>query len=298
MRRSEKTKGIPTLYSKDPAELNHGKNSRPAYNSCPGRDKNCTASDRSRGLASVGFCLRLDPVRLVVMPAIMLGTGPLPGNHAGGTTLEVHLLPEYPDTPISLAERWGTQSTGGGFTLQGATEYRWEEHLRACGCDWLRAVANEERLSGRIFTPEEILQRRPAAPVMPPPLPTKHTPRPVTDGTLERIRTALAEHDFEEIEGLRDVLTDDLVRTIASEWSADLDWDTKDAYAALLLDQTSEVVRPIFRDALDSPTVESRAYAVCVLTKDFSRFDDFLIDGGVAEEPVDAAVAEVKAAGL
>lgn len=228
----------------------------------------------------------------------MLGTGPLPGNQSAGTTLEVHLLPEYPDTPISLAERWGTQSTGGGFTLQAATEYRWEEHLRACGCDWLRQVANEERLSGRFFTPEEILQRRPATPSVPPPLPQKPSPPTFENGTLERIRAALAEHDFETIELLRDVLTDPIVRTIASDWSPNLDWDTKDAYAALLLDQTSEAVRPIFRDALDSPTVESRAYAVCVLTKDFSRFDDFLIDGGVAEEPVDAAVAEVKAAGL
>jgi hypothetical protein len=212
--------------------------------------------------------------------------------------LEVHLHMDYPATPISLGERWGTQSTGSGFTLQGATEYRWEEHLRACGCDWLRQVANEERLSGRIFTPEEILQRRPAAPATPPPLPTKHTPRPVPDGTLERIRAALAERDFEEIERLRDVLNDDLVRTIVSDWSADLDWDSKDAYATLLLDETSEAVCPIFRDALDSPTVESRAYAVCVLTKDFSRFDTFLVDGGIVEGPVDVAVAAVKAAGL
>lgn len=222
----------------------------------------------------------------------------MPGDSSRGTILEVHLHTDYPATPISLGERCGAQSTGAGFTLQGATAYRFEEHLRACVCDWLRAVANEERLSGRIFTPEEILQRRPAAPTTPPPLPTKSTPRPIPDGTLERIRIALAERDFEEIEGLRDVLNDDLVRTIASDWSADLDWETKDAYAALLLDQTSEAVRPIFRDALDSPTVESRAYAVCVLTKDFSRFDGFLVDGGVAEGPVDAAVAEVKAAGL
>jgi len=232
------------------------------------------------------------------MSAITLGTGPLPGDPSRGTLLEVHLHTDYPATPISLGERWGTQSTGAGFTLQGATEYRFEEHLRACGCDWLRSVANEERLAGRIFTPEEILQRRPVAPATTPPLPTKNIPRPVPDGTLERIRTALAEHDFEEIEGLRDVLTDDLVRTIASDWSADLDWETKDAYAALLVDQTSEPVRPIFRDALDSPTVESRAYSVCVLTKDFSRFNDFLVDGGVAEGPVDAAVAQMKAAGL
>jgi hypothetical protein len=231
------------------------------------------------------------------MSAIMLGTGPLPGDRSGGTVLDVHLHTDYPATPISLGERWGTQSTGAGFTLQGATEYRFEEHLRACGCDWLRQVANEERLSGRIFTPAEILHRRPTTPSTPPPLPTKHTPRSVPEGTLERIRAALAERDFEEIEVLRDVLNDDLVRTIASDWSADLDWETKDAYAALLLDQTSETVHPIFRDTLDSPTIESRAYAVCVLTKDFSRFDDLLVDGGLDAIRVDAAVAEVKAAG-
>lgn len=222
----------------------------------------------------------------------------MPGDPSKGTTLEVHLMPEYPDTPISLGERWGTQSTGGGFTLQAATEYRWEEHLRACGCEWLRAVANEERLSGRIFAPEEILQRRPVAPATPPPLPAFNAPRPSADGTLERIRAALAALDFDEIEGLRDVLTDELVRAVASDWSADLDWETKDAYAALFLDQTSDTVGPIFRDALDSPTVESRAYAVCVLTKDFSRFDDFLVGGGVAEAPVDKAVADVKRSGL
>lgn len=233
------------------------------------------------------------------MPAITLGTGTLPGDPSRGTLLEVHLHTDYPATPISLGERWGTQSTGSGFTLQGATEYRFEEHLRACGCDWLRAVANEERLSDRIFTPEEILQRRPVAPPAgPPPSVPVRSAGVVDPGTLARIRAALAEQDFEEIEGLRDVLTDDLVRTIATDWSADLDWQTKDAYAALLVDQTSEPVRPIFRDALDSPTVESRAYAVCVLTKDFARFNDFLVDGGVAEGPVDAAVAQMKAAGF
>jgi len=227
------------------------------------------------------------------MPAILLGTGPLPGDPSGGTTLEVHLLPEHPGTPISLGERWGLQSTGGGFTLRGATESRFEEHLRACGCDWLRAVAREERLSGRIFAPEEILRRRPAHPGGPPaPLPEK--PSPAAPGALARIRAALADRDFEAIEGLRDLLDDALVREVAADWRPELDWETKDAYAALLLDQTGDAVRPIFRDALDSPAVESRAYAVCALTKDFSRFDAMLVDGALDEARVDAAAAELK----
>lgn len=226
------------------------------------------------------------------MPAttIALGFGHLPQDHAQNTVLDVHLHLDHPATPISMGERSGPQSTGAGFTLQSATEYRHEEHLRACGCDWLRQVAAEERLSGRIFTPEEILARKPAAVVASPPpatLPKKQPPA----GALEKIRQAIAAQDFEEIEALRDVLNDELVREITSEWHANLPWGVKDAYAALLMDQTADCVRLIFHDALRSPTVESRAYAVCVLTRDFSRFETMLVDGGLDDKRVDAQVA-------
>lgn len=227
------------------------------------------------------------------MPAttILLGFGHLPSDHAKNTLLDVYLHLDHPENPISMGERWGPQSIGAGFTLQKATEYKMEEHLRACGCDWLRHVAAEERLSGRIFTPEEILQRRPAGePVAPPPLvpvPTVKT----KSGALERIRKAIAEQDYEEIEGLRDILNAELVRQVAADWRTDLPWEVKDAYAALLMDQTAECVRPIFTDALRSPTVESRAYAVCVLAGDFGRFDAMLVNGGLDEGRVDAQVA-------
>lgn len=221
---------------------------------------------------------------------IALGFGHLPQDHAKNTVLDVHLHLDHPKTPISLGERSGPQSIGNGFTLQDATEYRMEEHLRACGCDWLRQVAAEERLSGRIFTPEEILARKPATIAASPPpraVPRKNPPA----DTLEKIRAALAAQDFEEIEGLRDVLNDELVREIAAEWRADLSWGVKDAYAALLMDQTADCVLPLFQDALHSPTVESRAYAVCVLTRDFSRFDAMLVDGGLDDARVDVQVA-------
>jgi hypothetical protein len=230
--------------------------------------------------------------------SILLGTGRLPGELAKGETLEVHLHLDYPATPISLGVRWGTQSTGAGFTLQQATAYREEEHLRACGCDWLRQVASEERLSGRVFTPSEILQRRPIGAASPPPLETAPARREVPDGTLEKIRKALLEEDFEEIEGLRDLLNDTLVLQIAADWRPDLPRETKDAYAALLLDQFADCVHPIFRDALNSPSVESRAYAVCVLTKDFSRFNEMLVDGGLDEERVDAAIRSLEKTGI
>ncbi|MFN0075714.1 MAG: hypothetical protein ACKVY0_04485 [Prosthecobacter sp.] len=225
------------------------------------------------------------------MPAttIALGFGHLPQDHAQNTVLDVHLHLDHPATPISLGERSGSQSTGAGFTLQEATEYRMEEHLRACGCYWLRQVAVEERLSGRVFTPEEILQRRPEV-VTPPLTPKVTAQRPTDPAVLLKIRAAISAQDFEEIEGLRDVLNDEIVRQIASEWRAELRWEVKDAYAALLLDQTADCVRPLFQDALRSPTLESRAYVVCMLTKDFGRFEAMMFHGGLDAAKVDAAV--------
>lgn len=227
------------------------------------------------------------------LTAIQLGTGYLSSDLAKHETLEVHLHLDYPDTPISMGVRWGTQSTGASFTLQKATAYQEEEHLRACGCDWLRQVAAEERLSGRIFTPEEILQRRPADAHSVPPSSSSTLPEADNTGPLEGIREALAQQDFEEIECLRDILNPALVDLVAADWRTDLPWEIKDAYAALLLDQTRDSVRPIFLDALRSPTVETRAYAVCVLAKDFGRFNAMLVGGGLDEALVDAAVAEL-----
>ncbi|MCB1277103.1 hypothetical protein [Prosthecobacter sp.] len=225
------------------------------------------------------------------MPAttITLGIGHLPSDHDRKTQLDVHLHLNCPATPISMGERWGPQSIGASFTLQQATENRHEEHLRVCGCDWLCRLALEERMSGHVFTPEEILQRRPeqAAPAAEPkPAPSQSSPEP----QLAKIRRALETHDFEKIEGLRDVLNPGLVQQIADDWRSDLPRETKDAYAALLLDQVADCVRPIFEDALASPSVESRAYAVCVLTKDFGRFDSMLVNGGLDAAKVDAAV--------
>lgn len=220
---------------------------------------------------------------------IALGFGHLPQDHAKNTVLDVHLHLDHPATPISMGERSGPQSIGSGFTLQRATEYRMEEHLRACGCDWLRQVAVEERLSGRIFTPQEILQRRPEV-VTPPATPKVKAQRPTDPAVLPKIRAAITAQDFEEIEGLRDVLNDEITRQIASEWRAELPWEIKDAYAALLQDQTADCTRPLFQDALRSPTLESRAYAVCVLTKDFGRFEAMLVNGGLDEARVNAQV--------
>jgi hypothetical protein len=220
---------------------------------------------------------------------ILLGTGRPPGDTSGNTVLDVHLHLDHPESPISMGETWGRQTTGAGYTLRQAAESRNEPHLRACGCEWLLLVATEEKLRGRLFTPEEILARRPAsAPVSPPP-PAKRSV-PTAPDSLPKIRAAIEKQNFEALEGLRDVLNDELVHQVAADWRADLPWSVKDAYAALLMDQTAACVHPIFQDALRSPTPESRAYAVCVLKGDFSLFETMMSDGGVDAAKVDALI--------
>ena len=229
----------------------------------------------------------------MAIAAINLGCG-RPGNDpASKELLDVHLHLDFPATPISMGESWGSApSTGASYTLQDAVAHRHWAHLEACGCDWLIQVALEEKGQGRLFTPQEILERRPQPKPTPAVAPARSKPAPA--GTLERIRKAIAAADYEAIEGLRDVLNDELVLALAAEWRPDLPWKVKDAYAALLMDQTAACVRPIYQDALASPTTESRAYAVCVLSGDFGVFDSLLTDGGVDEAKVDAAVARLK----
>lgn len=206
----------------------------------------------------------------------------------------MHLHLDHPEGPLSLGESWGSASgTGAQFTLQEAVD-REEAHLRACGCAWLVLLATEEKLRGRKLTPQEILARMPASSMpTPPAVPKRHPQQPIAE-TLPTIRAAISAGDFEALEGLRDVLNEEIVRALAAEWHPDLPWSTKDAYAALLMDQTTHCVMPIFRDALKSPTAESRAYALCVVTGDFSRFDGLLTQGGVDAAKVDAAIAREK----
>lgn len=92
----------------------------------------------------------------------------------------------------------------------------------------------------------------------------------------------------------RDVLTEGIVRDIVTEWNPSLPWRTKDAWAALLQDQTAECVLPVFRDALRSPTAETRAYALCILTGDFEQFTSLLNDDSVDAAKVDAAIAAAR----
>jgi hypothetical protein len=228
------------------------------------------------------------------MPAaIALGHGHPPGKAGENTLYDVHLHLDFPAHPISMGEQWGSAGgIGGSFTLQEAAEPRHAEHLKICGCEWLQWLAAEEKRRVKLFTPEEIWARKPAVPPTSNIAPSQPAEKQPVDETevIETIRAAIQIGEYEILEGLRDHLNERIVRTVVADWSPELSWSVKDAYAALLQDQTGRVVRPLYRDALNSPTPETRAYALCVLMEDFGLFDSIMSDGGVDAAKVDAAI--------
>jgi hypothetical protein len=111
---------------------------------------------------------------------------------------------------------------------------------------------------------------------------------------LQQAANAIEAEDYEALESLRDHMHAEYIPALLQSWGADLPWSKKDAYLTLLMDQTSEILTPMMEDGLNSPTVESRAYAFCILTKDFDQFNNFLVNSCVDAQRVDTAIALYK----
>ena len=103
---------------------------------------------------------------------------------------------------------------------------------------------------------------------------------------LDVIRNA----DFDAAEGLRFKLSPEQIQEVVDEYSRLTDWKNKDIAIHLLQDYEADALDDMMRDGLDSPTTETRAVAYCCLTKNFSAFNDFLRNGCVEKDLVDAAI--------
>ena len=118
---------------------------------------------------------------------------------------------------------------------------------------------------------------------------------PMNDTFLPKALAAIHRGDYEAIESLRDEIRSAHMAALVAEWKADLLWRVKDGFVALLMDQTGAAVRPVMEDALNSPTAESRAYALCSLTGNFEQFTDLLSGGSVDAQKVDLAIRRYRA---
>lgn len=121
----------------------------------------------------------------------------------------------------------------------------------------------------------------------------RFTRRLPTNPRLDAMRRAIAAHDGEAVEGLRDHVDAAAIAALVADWSPQRPWPEKDTLVALLMDrpvQKHPALRPIMEDALRSPTVETRAYGLCCLTGDWDAFNQWLDGGWVQEDRVDAAI--------
>ena len=96
--------------------------------------------------------------------------------------------------------------------------------------------------------------------------------------------------DFEAAESLRGSLTAHQVSEIITLYRETTDWNQKDIAIHMLQDCEPSAVQHVMRDALHSPTTESRAIALCSLKNDFTLFDRFLRNGLVDASLVDAEI--------
>lgn len=105
---------------------------------------------------------------------------------------------------------------------------------------------------------------------------------------------AINSEDYETLESLRDEINNEKTESLIKYWESSLSWDIKDAFAYILMDQSGSVVKPAMEDALDSPTVETKAYAYVSLTGNFKEFETFLVNGFVSEEKVNKAIRKYR----
>ncbi|MBL8019001.1 MAG: hypothetical protein JNM27_05010 [Leptospirales bacterium] len=116
-----------------------------------------------------------------------------------------------------------------------------------------------------------------------------------TDPVVKECLSAIEKQDFEAIERLRDKIRKQHVPAIASTWKSTFPWGKKDAYITLMMDQQNDILTPMMEDGLNSPTPETRAYALMILKKDFTLNKVFWDSRGwVIPAKVDAAVREYK----
>ena len=121
-------------------------------------------------------------------------------------------------------------------------------------------------------------------------------PKQSTEEVVKEALAAIEKGDGEWIEGMRDKIKTQHLAPIAATWKASFPWSKKDWYIALLMDHQDPILTPMMEDALDSPTAESRAYALMILKKDFSLHKDLWTKSGwIIPAKVDEAVKKYRA---
>lgn len=88
---------------------------------------------------------------------IPIATGYAPDDRQHGYPYDVGLIPDEPEQFVSLGEGVGYVSCGARFRLADLLEPIWDDHLRWCGCEWMREMAAREQASATKYTCQDVL---------------------------------------------------------------------------------------------------------------------------------------------
>ncbi len=104
--------------------------------------------------------------------------------------------------------------------------------------------------------------------------PTKDVP------FMEKAMKAINAGDYEAIEGLRSFVKPEHIPELVKKWNKDLAWEQKDGFIMLLMDQKGDLLKPLMEDGFNSPTIENRVAALCVLLQDQKICSSFFDKSG------------------
>lgn len=106
----------------------------------------------------------------------------------------------------------------------------------------------------------------------------------------QRVLKALKDGDASEIESLREQRHTQYLPALIALYEAEENWDLRAGIVTLLVDRidgTDDILRPLMKDALNSPDHQIRGLALVWLYNDLSVYDQILGDYGIDEQKVD-----------
>ena len=111
-------------------------------------------------------------------------------------------------------------------------------------------------------------------------------------GVPEEIVNAIYDFDYGSLEALRGDTIKGCLEPLVRLYEKSRDWDEKDAIVHLLQDFTTKRVVGAMRDALESPTIETRAVAIHLVGG--VSFEELLTEYAVDPMKVDQAIDDFK----
>lgn len=101
---------------------------------------------------------------------------------------------------------------------------------------------------------------------------------------IQSMVNAINANDIMKIESLRDEVKTEHIDALIPLWDIELSWKTKDGFTFLMCDQNDPRLKPMMKEALNSPLEDSQAYGLCFLQEKNCDFNSLLTSEGLFDK--------------